>query len=798
MKKKSPINFKRMFLFPTLITVLITAIFGFIIYAVASPKFTAAYQQMCEDYGVSYTNLVSKNSIIEKQLYDDLNKNLVIAANIVLAHRDRISNEYLQDVAEMSGVHYIWFYTPEGEIIYDSSLEFLGWKATPGDPIDTFMKSGLDVYLEGIRKSTEDDRHYMVVYKRDSDGYFVQIAIDADYAMSVLEDHSYANIVNEVVINNINVIYAYITDTAGIVVADTRSPGFLQRNMTDNLYDLISENTVSYEFYSEQLGASILEVASPVIIDGDIIAVMKIGYSLELLQSIKLYVTVILIIMSAAIIVCFLVAQNLNIVTPLRKLNTSITSFDINKGTYYRPTSKVSSINNLFDSLEDLSNKIKTSNEENAQLNLTIYKQAYNDFLTNIPNRLSFETTINKWLQDSGHFALIYLDVDDFTVYNDTKGHIYGDKILLEVAKKLTKIKDLYSCYIARYGGDEFVILYRYKMIAEVDNLCYRLIDLFHEPVKIDRSEHIMDISIGISLFPENGNNAIDLIRKADIAMYESQNKEKNTFLYFQNYMDAMLQEERRILEITRDALLTDKLKILLQPQYDLHTGEVVSFEALARIENCEIGPDRFIPVAEQSGLINNIGRVVVKKAIETLTLMKKKGFPLKPIYVNLSAMQFSDTSFLDYVLDFMYIYGIETQYLGFELTESALINREEYAEKFIQTVKAKDFKIAIDDFGSGYAGLSYLLKYPLEMVKLDRRFIKSYLNEEKFEVIDSIIKLSNLLGFTVLAEGVETLEQLTLLLRTNCKLVQGFYYSKPVEISEVMHKGFKYNIHKY
>lgn len=792
MKNTNITRFLRFFLIPLIITVIITLILSLSLYGVTNQNFKTVYARNSENFSQAYAEIVSQHQDLTAHIYDDFYDKLRAASTTAINNRDLITNEYLQEIVLAQGIHILWWYTPTGEIIYDSSNEFIGWQAQPGDPIDQFMNSGLDEYEEGIRESTEGDIFYMVFYMRAEDGYFIQAVMDADFVIDYIEEHSYQNSIEHIVETNIHIDYAIVVDLNRDVVADTRPASFQQYD--EDLYESSFDGeTTSREFLMNGSIESILEVSTPIKINDDIIGVLVVGYSLEFYRDINFYLTMVILLVAIGTILVFSAMQINQVINPLIKLDNAIISFDVKSGDYTKPKKNISVFKNTFHALDSLSNRIKDSNIETEKLNHEIRALALTDYLTKMPNRMHLSNVIDSYINNDHNFAVLFVDLDDFKNYNDTKGHIFGDQLLVKVSEVLRK-KNYQDLFISRYGGDEFVILLKYRDFKSVKILIDNLYRDFKDPIHIDQSDYPIDLSIGISVYPEHGHESSELIRKADIAMYQSKRKGKNIYTFYEDQMNAVIQEDARIISAIRKALREDGFKIVVQPQVDIRSGDIVSYESLVRFKHENIGPNKFIPIAEEANLIIDIGRVVIDKTIDLLANMKQANLPLKTIYVNFSSSQIEDASILEYIKLKLEHYNIEPHYLGIELTESTLIKNDMAAIKLLDKLRTYGIKIALDDFGSGQASLNYLMKYPLELVKLDRSFSRRYLNNDKLDIFNTIINLAGLLKFNVLAEGIEDEEQITMLKQTQCQYVQGYYYFRPMEIEALfrVHEDMK------
>lgn len=282
--------------------------------------------------------------------------------------------------------------------------------------------------------------------------------------------------------------------------------------------------------------------------------------------------------------------------------------------------------------------------------------------------------TIDSYIIENCCFYIIFIDLDDFKMFNDIKGHEFGDLILIKVASILTNIKNKHK-FITRYGGDEFIILYKSNDKKSDEEFIKTIYKEFNNPISIYDQPCNIQFSMGISSYPINGNNSSELIRKADLAMYEAKNSGKNHYKFYMSKMDKVLKEEVKIKELLEKSISNNEFKILIQPQVDLKSNKIISYEALARINNQTIGPDKFIKIAEKYNLINKVGIIIIDQTIETLVKFKELGLKLKTIYVNLSINQLSDEHLIDYISSKLLEHKISNEYLGIEITENASNN---------------------------------------------------------------------------------------------------------------------------
>ena len=434
------------------------------------------------------------------------------------------------------------------------------------------------------------------------------------------------------------------------------------------------------------------------------------------------------------------------------------------------------------------------------------------DPLTHLPNRrLLMERLEEEIARAERHDlfgALLFIDLDDFKTVNDTSGHRVGDLLLQESARRLNNLlrKEDLAC---RLGGDEFVIL-----LSDLENnvltassqaqiIAGKILNSLKNPYELEGRSHQISCSIGIVLFPEESRDNHDLVKYADIAMYQAKNSGKNTIKLFSSYMQNILEHRLYLQNELRMALQQQGLTVYLQPQYNEHY-QIISAEALVRWEHPEhgfISPAEFIPVAEESGLIHALGKEVLSMVLVTLHEILKGGTPetFKRIAVNVSPCQFGRGDFVAEVKELLEKYQVPAQFLEIEITEQTLIgNFSIFAEKMKQ-LQEMGIHFSVDDFGTGYSSLSYLKSLPVNMLKIDRTFIRD-INIDKNDdaIVITIIMMARNLGLEVIAEGVETRQQLDFLVENGCHLYQGYYFSKPVPVTTFMNKLADNSINRF
>jgi len=437
---------------------------------------------------------------------------------------------------------------------------------------------------------------------------------------------------------------------------------------------------------------------------------------------------------------------------------------------------------------------------EREQAQRRIRFLAYHDSLTGLANRQMFREMLDHTLARSqrtgSRCALLYLDLDRLKRINDSYGHTLGDQILREVATRLiASIRSadlvahddsLHEEVVARLGGDEFTVLLTDLSRAEdAARVAARICAELGRPLQVAHVELVVTASIGIAIFPDNGADPETLLRHADMAMYAAKQRGRNTYEFFTEAMQQQAVERLSLEQDLARALESGQFSLHYQPQVDAGSGRIVSAEALLRWEHPQRGmvsPVQFIPVAEETGLIVPLGEWVVLTACRQMAEWRQAGLPVVPVAVNLSAHNFRSDSLLTSIAHALESTGLPSSYLHVELTESAVMQEPEAAMKTLGALKAIGLKLSIDDFGTGYSSLSTLKQFPIDLLKIDRSFVRDLPEDgSSASIVEAILALANALGLGVVAEGVETAAQRDFLCSRRCGLMQGYLFSKPL-----------------
>ncbi len=429
---------------------------------------------------------------------------------------------------------------------------------------------------------------------------------------------------------------------------------------------------------------------------------------------------------------------------------------------------------------------------------------AFYDGLTGLANRELFKDRLDKALAAAARknriMALLFLDLDRFKRINDTLGHHVGDQLLIRIAERLNQcLRDTDSvarfgaadtAWVSRLGGDEFTVLLT-DLVEPKDAVvvAQRIIDAIPHPLKVEGHELYVSTSIGISVFPFDGEDAETLVKNADTAMYEAKSKGRNNFQFFKHSQQKVSSKRLELEADLRKALERDEFLLHYQPKLDIHSGQIIGAEALLRWINPRRGmvsPGEFIPMAEDLGLIIPLTEWVIETACQQNQAWQRAGLRPLRVAVNISGQQFSQQKVADITQRALTQSGLEAKYLEVELTESILMENKEVAREILEELKKQGLTIAIDDFGTGYSSLAYLKSFPIDILKIDRTFVRDISTDPNdAAIIRAIVALAKTLELKVVAEGIETEEQLTFLQQLDCDEYQGFFFSRPLPAAE-------------
>ena len=519
---------------------------------------------------------------------------------------------------------------------------------------------------------------------------------------------------------------------------------------------------------------------------------------------ITMSITLIIILMIAIWVSRILSAKYTEPIFTLRDNMTDASSGNLDVKCDVASDDEFGDLSRMFNSMMDIiSNNYKELSASKAALEVSeqelkknyahIEQLAYHDGLTGLYNRVAFMKYAYKIFHDASvgasKHAIFFIDLDNFKNINDTLGHDYGDLLLKDVSDRML------SCIasddiLARNGGDEFLILKnRFDTVDDLENFASQLVNVVHHPFILNDETAVVSMSVGIAVFPNNGLTVSELIKNADIAMYNAKSSGKNSYRFFDSYMEDDVNRKNDLADILSHVIDKNEIYLQYQPQVNVESGQVTGYEALMRIESELVGfisPAEFIPIAEETGIINILGEWALIEACNFNQVLIKSGFGPLRVSVNVSTTQLKDDHLIDIIKSILEKTGMDLKHLEIEITESVLMNSFEHNLKLINQMKELGCSIALDDFGTGYSSFNYLTQIPIDTLKIDKSFIDGICSNEKDRCIaDSIIDLAHKMDISVVAEGVEDNEQLQILQNQFCDTLQGYLFSKPLNSTD-------------
>ncbi|MDH5630946.1 MAG: EAL domain-containing protein [Gammaproteobacteria bacterium] len=547
-----------------------------------------------------------------------------------------------------------------------------------------------------------------------------------------------------------------------------------------------------------------VQIFEPVLIDNKIAGYLYIIHNKDKLNHQSEYYYFKIIMISTGLIIFLFLLANLfqrYLYSPV-KHTVEILSQIYKTGDYSKRITKISrdeigilghSLNKFLDIIQNRKEELTVRSEQLKKLvdvrTEQLYQKAHFDPLTRLPNRYLLVDRLNQAISKSTrsrlHIALLFLDLDRFKVINDNLGHQNGDQLLKEVAKRLHKVSRQGDT-VARLGGDEFIfLLENLNSPEDAAKTARRIIECFKQPFKIQ--QHILHVStsIGISIYPNDGRNEKSLLKNADVSMYHAKKLGPGNYSFYSKDMNESSMERLAIESSLRSAIANNELTMVYQPQFSIKQNCYKNAEALIRWKNPKLGqvsPGIFIPIAEETGLINQIDLWTVKQACNQLRIWKEKGLTDITIAVNVSAGHLISNTLLELLKKEIISNQINAHQIEIEITEAVFVEHTEQTIKALKAFKKLGVKIAIDDFGTGYSSLQYIQNFPTDTLKLDGMFIKNLLTKKASKgIVRSTIILAHSLGLELVAEGVENQEEFDFLKENDCDLIQGYLLAKPM-----------------
>lgn len=425
---------------------------------------------------------------------------------------------------------------------------------------------------------------------------------------------------------------------------------------------------------------------------------------------------------------------------------------------------------------------------------------ALHDQLTGLPNRArlhrEIDLGIKRSMEEDKQLAIMFVDLDDFKKINDAFGHLIGDKLLQKLGMRLSDLVETQGI-VSRFGGDEFILCFpSLSNLAEAEKRVEEILNVFQGTFEIDGKVMSLSASIGVAMAPGDGIDPDELITKADIVLYKSKAQQKGEVLFYDQAINRQVQFDLKLERELRQALTNDELYLTYQPQVDAQTHELSGVEALLRWTNDDLGevsPALFIPVAEETGMVQSIGRYVVKTAFKDIAAIHKAVGDHVVMSINISPKQLLESTFVKQIQEALADTGVSAEHVMLEITENVLINDLQKVLPILEALRTTGFGISLDDFGTGYSSLSYLSALPLTEVKIDRTFVaRVEESQQSKSLVKAILAIAQAGQFHVVAEGVETIEQAKVLAAYGCKTLQGYYFDAPISLNKLISKYLK------
>ena len=602
------------------------------------------------------------------------------------------------------------------------------------------------------------------------------------------------------------ILAAYILNKDGRLFARFLAPGAARERLP---LELLTEgaspaaitravNQVQEDAYRSSFFSGYASAVKPIYLDGEQVGTVVLHANASgFLRNLGWTLIAALLFMAAAFLAAYLFSARLQqmVSSPLLELLATMKEVSASKNfslRVQRPSSD--EIGLLYDGFNEMLCEIEERNQILRQRQAHLQQLAHYDPLTRLPNRTLFYDRLSQALSLAGRareaVAVIFIDLDHFKDINDTLGHRIGDLLLIEVADRLSTV--VRSCdTVARLGGDEFTVFC--QNIDSPENaalVAQKLVALFGPAFRLGESEIHVTASIGVTLFPNDGKTVDELLMNADIAMYHAKGVGKNVYALFEKRMNEHASERVTLLTDLRQAVAQGEFVLHYQPKVDVLTGKVTSVEALVRWMHPRLGllgPDRFIRLSEESGLIAELTEWVMRTACRQAKEWQEAGHPPVRVAVNLSPFHFQRQDVKEAILAVLGETELDPTLLEIEITEGALMQNNEYTCRVLGELRDMGITVSVDDFGTGYSSLSYLHRFPINTLKIDRTFILNMMKStEDQAIVTAIIAMAKSLNMQIVAEGVETVEQLEALKDQGCHEVQGFLISRPVNAEKV------------
>lgn len=727
------VNFKNYLIPLIFITIIFVAADTIMIHSIRNYYYNRIREESL-NFAKNYTYSLDKSNEAYHFINNLLDEKILVASRMIANYDEDINSFLLDELAHNLEVDKIYYYNAEGVIIYSSSRDFIGWKATEGHPVYDFMKSKKKSYVEDIQQDTRTGISYKFGYYKSSDGSIVQVGVYANRIKKIINTFEVQNLIDEMSDRG-GVTHIHFIDNDFKIIGSSQKKQ-IGNILSENLQTQISGES-GFGYINHIEGKNIYEVYSPVFFSGVKIGTLCIGQSIKETQATIWKFTTACILILAIIFFILLYAM--------------ITSYRKNKN---------------------------------------LLKLAYNDVLTGLPNKLYLEKFLSEELEKSksNNKAIILINCSNFKTFNLTIGFQSGDNILLEITNRLRLI-EFSNTMLFRFTADRFLLyIDHYEDRKELITLVNKINEKLDDPFHLVTNNQYLNFQIGVV---EIGDKIIDidhLLKKASIALTHIKDNTYTNYSFFNEEMEKSLQRCGMIEQELRSAITGRKQNTFYleyQPLVDLKTNKIVSFEALARMKTKELGfvsPMEFIDVAEKKQLIVPLGNLILKTACEFIHTLNVTGFTDIKVAVNISGIQLLRDDFIDTVNEIINETNISESNLELEITETVLLDNFDIINDKLKMLRENDIKIALDDFGTGYSSFSRLSELNIDIVKIDKYFINEIPKKQQKDLIaGDIISMSHRLGLTVVTEGVEVEEQRLYLIKNECDIMQGYLFSRPL-----------------
>ena len=781
----------------------IVSILSFLIIAVISYNVSSSYmkEQIIEN-GIDYAQLLSRRIQYEMEdslrQRDHVDETLLNIGHLIFESGLQVTDSMLAKVADAFKIDYIFHYNSDGVVLNSADGSYIGWKAKQDDPIHRFMISGLMTYVEGERKGTESDDYYYFAYVRDEAGDFLQLGFEIESMSYLLEPQIIQSILERATSDDDYFVYSLVTNENLIAIADTDSEDIGADYSDDMSYIMgLSGKTLAEDWYYPKLDETVIEIITPLYVNSKPFGIVVVGVSRSM-QKLKAFSLASIIFLTTLLIVFnYLIIQRRNVIRPITELYEDINNLDAEKLDTKLNYDEKTIFYGIYESIDEFIVRLKKSKERIRALNQEVTRIAYEDYLTKLPTRYHFKNRFHEMMQEmreaSEKIAIVLLDLNNFKEYNDTRGHGFGDEILICLGERLKSVEED-GLMVSRFGGDEFLLAIPFKSQDHLSNQLIKVRAEINKPFKVADEWLPIDASYGLSIYPDDSQTLDELIMFADLAMYVAKGTKDMEIAF---YDKEMRNEKLRLVEVKKylsDALKNSGFTMLYQPIVDINTMTTHSFEALIRFKTHDIYPDEFIPIAESTGLILPIGRFVIEQAIMMVADLKSRNHPCTNVSVNFSTKQFYDDGIIEFVKSKLDEYDVSGEHLIFEITETFLQEKSsDEIHSFLRELRSLGIEIAMDDFGTGFTSVMFFNQFPFNTIKLDKSFVRRNLmqNDASFS---SWISLFNSCSYKVVAEGIENGEDLSRLMENGVMLVQGYYFSKPITPDNLFDLPYKWS----